>query len=142
MWASFLLSDCSWAPYANLLTLWAPATFKFHISICSHIHTACGDSLSLSSSSPPQTFPTSQVFDFIPLAPFLPHVMQPVSFCFIRSAYLPFNLTDCSFMIPIRGKGATSLPDWSPGMDHCGPKMSGSETLPSFFVSCPRGQHT
>lgn len=48
MWVLFLLSKCSWAPYANLLILWSPVNFKFHISVFSHIYTTYGYSLSFS----------------------------------------------------------------------------------------------
>lgn len=48
MWVLFLLSKCFWAPYANLLILWSPVNFKFHISVFSHIYTTYGYSLSFS----------------------------------------------------------------------------------------------
>lgn len=92
-----LLPECSWAPYANVLTFWAPATCTFYISVFSHIHptkSTLSHCLTLSSPLPPQTFPNSWRFTCIsPAATCLPLMEQSVSSLFQSSAHPPFTLS-------------------------------------------------
>lgn len=90
-----LLPECSWAPYANVLALWAPANFPLYISVLSHIHPPEGDCLSLSFSllSPsPTNF--SHLLEISPASP-RPPLVRSVSFSPFRVLHIHPLLSRC-----------------------------------------------
>ena len=63
IWVLMISSqNAPWASYANLLTVWAPATFCFHMSALSHMYITYGLSLSFLSLSVTFSTPRSCFF--------------------------------------------------------------------------------